>query len=249
MTSLRYMGAIVLLVTLAPLLALQGRYLRRHAVRLPPARGERNGIEPGGPPALDLLVLGESTAAGVGVSTHRESLVGQTAIALGRQLQREIRWEVAGLNGLTAGRAAATLFPWVERRRATVAVLALGVNDTLALRTPRHWLAQLRALIEGVHVEFQPQLVVVCAIPPVGRFPAIPRPLRTLFGLVAGSLDAATRAALRDRGDILYVPLPRELQSNPEYMGSDGFHPSAAGYAVWGGLLARAIADHEVKVN
>lgn len=243
MIGLRYPSAIALLTTLAPLLILQGRHLRRHAVRLPPAQGERCGVERGPAPSLDLLVLGESTAAGVGVAQHGESLAGQLATGLARRLRREIRWEVAGLNGLTAARTAEALFPRVGMRRATIAVLALGVNDTLALRSPRRWLAELTALTEEVQNRFQPQLVAVCAVPPVGRFVAIPQPLRAVLGQVAASLDAATRRALQGRRDILYVPLPAALQRDRNHLAADGFHPSARGYAVWGSLLAEAIAQ------
>lgn len=239
----RYLLAAVALVLLAPLLILQGLYLRRHAVRLPPAHGGRTGVAPGNAPALGVLVLGESTAAGVGVHRHGEALAGQVAKALQQELQREIHWEVAGLNGLTAARTAVTLFPWVEMRRAPIVVLALGVNDTLALRTPRRWLQDLGALIAAIRARFRPRLIVISPVPPVGQFSAIPQPLRAVFGLVARSLDAVTAEAYRGQRDVLYTRLPRELQRDSRYLGADGIHPSAAGYAVWGALLAEAIAQ------
>lgn len=240
--NLRYLLAIIALVTLAPLLILQALYLRRHALRLPPAQGQRSGSEPGAEPAVEILVLGESTAAGVGVSNHRDSLAGQVATALSQRLHRVIRWEVAGLNGLITERTAATLFPWVQAERADIVVLALGVNDTLALRNPRRWLRDLESLIIEVRSRFQPQLVVISAVPPVGKFIAIPQPLRFVFGLVAQSLDEVTQQACARRPELLYAVLPRSMQNNKHYLSSDGFHPSSEGYAAWGALLAEAIA-------
>lgn len=243
--SLRYLLGIIAFVLLAPLLILQGLYLRRHAIRLPPARGERKGVQPGTQPALRVLILGESTAAGVGAESHQEALSGQFVKALSEHQMQEIRWEAAGLNGLTAARTAITLLPWVEMDIADVVVLALGVNDTLALRTPRRWLRELNSLVEELRQRFQPRLVVLSAVPPVGRFVAIPQPLRGVFGAVAQSLDEGTRRAFAGNPSVLYVPLPITLQREKEYLCRDGFHPSPAGYAVWGQLLASAIAQHD----
>lgn len=243
--SLRYILAVLALVLFAPLLLLQGWHLRRHAIRLPPAQGPRRGVEEGASPALTVLILGESTAAGVGANHHGESLAGQLAKALGKRLAREIRWEVAGQNGLTAARTATELLPRTTIHEAAMVVLALGVNDTLALRTPRRWLTDLQRLIALVQKQYRPRLVAISAVPPVGRFVAIPQPLRTVFGLVAQSLDLATRRAFSDRRDVLYVPLPIDLQNEERYLSIDGFHPSAAGYAVWAGLLAETIAREE----
>lgn len=248
--TLRYLLAVSILASLAPLLILQALYLRRHALRLPPAQGDRCNIEPGSAPSVAMLVLGESTAAGVGVSGHRESLAGQVATALGQQLQRAVRWEVAGLNGLTAARTSATLIPWVQAREVDIVVLALGVNDTLALRTPRRWLADLDSLIAELKLKFQPQIIAISAVPPVGKFIAIPQPLRFVFGLVARSLDEVTQRVYAEHPDVLYTPLPKSLQSNKRYLSADGFHPSAEGYAAWGVLLATAITKrikHTIK--
>jgi len=64
---------------LAPLLVWQGKQTRRTTPRLPEAGGEPHGQYGDGEPALRLLVIGESTAAGVGVAHHQDGLASQLA--------------------------------------------------------------------------------------------------------------------------------------------------------------------------
>ncbi|MEO1603455.1 MAG: SGNH/GDSL hydrolase family protein, partial [Pseudomonadota bacterium] len=68
-------------IALGPLLLTQGRRVRRDILRLPEAEGPREGIVGEGPP-LRLLVLGDSSAAGVGAATQSDALVGQLVAQL-----------------------------------------------------------------------------------------------------------------------------------------------------------------------
>ncbi len=74
---------------LAPLLVVQARRARRDTPRLPEAGGADRGREGSGDgPPLRLLVVGESTAAGVGVAEHRQGLGAHLARALARHHQQ-----------------------------------------------------------------------------------------------------------------------------------------------------------------
>jgi hypothetical protein len=61
---------------LAPLLIWQGLHVRKHALVLPEPAGPRSGTLGSGAP-LRLLILGDSSAAGVGVAHQSEALSGQ----------------------------------------------------------------------------------------------------------------------------------------------------------------------------
>src|SRR5689334_20066239 len=63
-------------IALVPLLALQGRRVRRVTPRLPEPPGPRAGLAGDGPP-LRLLILGDSSAAGVGAPSQDEALSGR----------------------------------------------------------------------------------------------------------------------------------------------------------------------------
>ncbi len=69
----------------APLLKWQGRRLRAGMVQLAEAAGARAGVAGEQQPAapLRLLVVGDSSAAGVGVERQEHALAAQTAGSLG----------------------------------------------------------------------------------------------------------------------------------------------------------------------
>ena len=67
---------------LFPVLLYQGKRTRRVTPRLPEATGDCAGQYGEGEPVFRLLVLGESTAAGVGVESHAQGLASQLALQL-----------------------------------------------------------------------------------------------------------------------------------------------------------------------
>ena len=140
----------VLLAPLLPVLLLQGRYVRRVTPLLPAAAGPDVGLAPGAGPLLSLLVLCESTVAGVGAPDHASALTGQVAQGLAERTGRAVRWRALGASGYTAARARERLLPKLPAEPADAVVLALGVNDALQGRAPARWAGDLASLIAGV---------------------------------------------------------------------------------------------------
>lgn len=60
-------------LALAPVLLHQGRTVRRTALWLPEPAGPRQGVAGGGEPRLRLLVVGDSSAAGVGLQHQSQA--------------------------------------------------------------------------------------------------------------------------------------------------------------------------------
>jgi lysophospholipase L1-like esterase len=227
-------------LALAPILVVQGRRVRRVTPRLPEAGGPREGRLAGVTPALRLLVLGESTAAGVGVSTHDQGLAGQVSRTIAAASGRALEWMVRGRNGATAQSTWLDLLPQAGDFAPDVAVLVLGVNDTLRFRRPSRFVAALDALITALRARQPSMGIVIAAVPPMGRFPSLPPPLREVLGLRARVLDAAVRR-MSLRPGVVHVPMP---DAGPrrvvDLFCEDGFHPSALGYREWGTRLGDA---------
>lgn len=222
----------VLKLALAPLLVAQGLRVRARALKLPEAAGPRAGVQGAGPP-LRLLILGDSSAAGVGASTQQNALSGRLAAALGARYT--VQWRLIARTGATT----ADTLSQLEHEKPEpydVAVVALGVNDVTHSVPLARWLdsqARLRALLAR---RFAVRHVVSSGLPPMGAFPALPQPLRAIMGHTARRFDAALGDALAKESTATHVPFEMEL--TPDLMAEDGFHPGPAGYAVWAeGLL------------
>lgn len=213
-------------------------HTRRTALRLPPAAGAQSGLAGaglGGEP-LRLLLIGESTVAGVGVEAQEAALAGQLALALSARLQRPVAWRACGENGITAGEACVRLLPLALSEPADMVLLVFGVNDTTHLSSLSRWENALRALSRALSE--RGERVVFTGVPPIQHFSALPWLLRRLFGLRAALLDRELRRLSAQEG-AQYARL--ELEFAEEYLARDGYHPSARGYRVWGEGLAEQL--------
>ena len=89
------------MIPVAPVLVAQGRRLRRDTPRLPDAASPWHGTV-AGPRPLSLLVLGDSTAAGVGADTQDDALPGHLGRELAARTGRGVQWRAIGENGADA---------------------------------------------------------------------------------------------------------------------------------------------------
>jgi lysophospholipase L1-like esterase len=234
----------VSLVLLAPILFLQGRWVRRVTPRLPPADGPHEGRTAPGLLPLRLLVVGESTAVGVGVSRHDDGLAGQTARALAETTGRPVAWRVLGRSGASARKLVTEFIDPAPPIEADVVVVALGVNDIISLSSSRHWIAALESLLQAIRRSSPGAAVVVSGVPPIQHFPALPWPLRAVLGLRATILDRAAIRLVGANHTIAHLPHPRVPRAQVAgVFCADGFHPSARGYQQWGTALAAAASD------
>jgi lysophospholipase L1-like esterase len=223
---------------LAPVLIAQGLRVRRTTPRLDGASGPVTGLVPGDGPALRLLVLGESTVDGVGAVSHEEALTGQLAHALAGRTGREVSWLAVGKTGANARVVHDELLARVTP--ADLVVIALGVNDTIELRSAAAFRRDLLRLVVALRRRLGPVPVYFAGVPPMGRFPALPQPLRAVFGLRSAALAAAA-ASLAGLPGVGYVPMPAALL-DPDVFATDRFHPGPAGYRLWAGQLAEVLA-------
>lgn len=234
-----WLTVILLLPVLLPL----ALHTRSRALRLPAAGGAQSGMagaDWSGAP-LRLLVLGESTVAGVGVESQEHGLVGQLARALANRQQRPVAWRACGENGITAAQACERLVAQVANEPADLVLLVFGVNDTTGLSSIRRWRSALRSLAS--HFSAGGARVAFSAVAPMQHFSALPWLLRSLLGARAAILDMALRQVATASG-AEYCPL--QLRFSAEYLALDGYHPSREGYRVWAEGLAEALTPPSI---
>jgi lysophospholipase L1-like esterase len=233
-------GGDLAMALLAPLLLMQARQAVRRAPRLPAASGPVHGTAGRGEPLRRLLVIGESTAAGVGARTHAQALPGFLAAEMSGRLGGSMNWLARGKGGATARAVLAELVP-AGQGPFDMTVLTVGTNDLFDRRAMQPWAADLRNLIEALDGRgTDGGRVIVSGMPPVHLAPGIPQPLRFVLGRRARAMDRITRqVAASCRAT--YVPINVPPAGSRRLFASDGFHPSEAGYREWARLLAGAV--------
>jgi lysophospholipase L1-like esterase len=223
-------------LALFPLVALQGTLTRRRVPCLPPVRPPHHGLVPGRGSTIRLLAIGESTVAGVGLAHSEETVAATTARALARRSRRPVAWHGLGLSGATVNEAAERLLPAIARQRTDLLIIAFGVNDTLAYRSPSTFADDLAALVSAARARIGDAAVVVTGVAPLACFPALPWPLRTILNWRSAALQEAAEG-LATRFPRLVVERFSE-PFGPHLFAVDGFHPNMAAHALWGEEIA-----------
>ena len=225
---------------LSPLLVVQALATRRRLPRLPEADGARDG-EVGRGPMLRVLIVGDSSAAGVGVSRQADALAGHLTRSLAAQCNARVRWQLLARSGLTSA-ACHAMLEAATPQAADVAVVVLGVNDVIDQVPSQRAVHAREAIANRLRNAHGVAHVVFAPLPPVNRFPGLPQPLRWVAGADARRHDRAVAAWAESRSDVSHVPI--DLPLNRGVMGDDGFHPGEPVYRVCGVVLAEHIAAH-----
>ena len=223
---------------LAPVLKLQATHLRRNAVRLPEPDGLREGTvgTDENQVGLGVLVVGDSSAASVGVAHQKDGLAFQIASQISARIGRRVQWQLVAKNGTTT-ESVNGLLEAHTLRPAEVLVLCLGGNDVFRQRRPQEFIDAYRNLIQKLSSSVRAKLVIINGLPPVHVLPAMPQPLRWYLGKYAHRLDGYLREFAASEPHFRYVSL--QWAAVPADLASDRFHPSKKQYIEWG----RRVAD------
>lgn len=225
----------LLALGLSPIMLAQGLYLRRSVPALPEPEGPRQG-ELGRGPELRVLIVGDSSAAGVGAEYQEQALSGQLSAALARDFR--VSWLLAAQSGVTSKELTEHL-QVLTPQAWDVALSVTGVNDATSGCRPKAFLARQKRLVALLRHRFSVKRVLLSGLPPMHRFPSLPQPLRWYLGARAQALDAALErwAGLQPTCD--YLPLSFDMEV--EDMAEDGFHPGPRVYEQWAQAVAEKI--------
>lgn len=222
-------------IALLPVLAAQGLWVRTTVPRLPEAEGARSGQAGAGIP-LRVLILGDSSAAGVGVALQDDALSGRLAARLGGT--RTVTWQLHARSGATTAQVLAEMQA-ADIGHFDVAVVGLGVNDCKNGVPLARWVAQSCTLYDLLRTKCGVRLICASALPPMGDLPALPRPLSTVMAARAALFDSALLKMVDDMPDLRRVR--PDIAINAQVMATDGFHPGPLVYAAWAEAVAAEV--------
>ena len=230
----KYLVAGALILPFSPFLWLQGQYTRRKIGLLPAAAGDIAGLTGTGDNTVELLVLGESTVAGLGAETHEKALAGQFAFRLAEHLGRPVRWTAVGKNGVTAYRTIKELVPLVPNKKYDYVLLGLGGNDVMKLSSPVTWRREMLRLIAILRERSPSSTIFMTNCPAINLSPALPQPIKGILWELSKMHQANAKEFTSRMERVFYYDQPSFVP--PDFF-ADGIHPSEQGYAAWASAM------------
>ncbi|GAB2811331.1 GDSL-type esterase/lipase family protein [Streptomyces daliensis] len=188
---------------------------------------------------IRLAVVGDSGALGLGVEKREQTTGALLAGTLARALDHPVQLKVCGAVGAST-HGMSRCVARARKHNPQCVVIIVGGNDTLLPRPVRWAARRLGRYVEQLVI--QGASVVVATAPDTGSCPLFPGPVRRLLSWRSrrmGEFQAlhAVRSGARvvSLSDTVFRERPDEM------LGRDGFHPSAAGYALQCARLGLAV--------
>ena len=173
-----------------------------------------------------LLLLGESTVAGVGASNIQQTLTANFHRLFGEAYQIE----TIGKKGLQV-KNAFSLFRRHEHASSDTysgILLYLGANDCFLLTSPRQFRQQLTKLIQELETETATPWIYLASIPPVHLFPAFSDRMRSFLQTQREYLQLEMQQVAEKNPKVIFHQISMDLES--DFFAKDGIHPSDSGY-------------------
>lgn len=218
----------MMLPILAPVLLWQAKQLKRTIPRLPEAPGKRNGALGQGRP-LNLLIIGDSAAAGVGATSQSQALSGRLSQALSEQF--ELNWCLMAKSGADI-RSCIAFQDKQSAQSYDVILVSIGVNDVTGSSNALAWHSKLEQLIVLLHDKYTPNHIIFTKVPPMQEFAALKQPMRWYLGAKAAHFNEILANVVQSDACCRVLDIDGELSA--EDMASDGFHPGPVIYQHWG---------------
>ena len=231
--SLNYFIRLIGFIPLLPLIIFQAKKVKANTLRLPIADGKQVSNTPNA--SLNILHIGESTVAGVGVNKLEQGLTKSIIDRLNQVHTGSINWHILAENGATLSQLNQLSSDLINP---DILLITVGVNDTTKFTSTKNWRMQLKQCVDkfsGPNSQ-----VFFTQVPDMALFPALPFPLNRFIGLRSQLLDLCLKKlCLSSNWTFIEASLPIQ----PKWMAIDGYHPNQAGYQVWAEQISHSILE------
>jgi len=239
----RWLGGLLFVVLFSVLTMVGGVRLLRHQAALARAEIFARGIgdetpkrekvyKHKRPGRIELLVVGDSIAAGLGAEHRRDTIGGRLAKEVAKHADTSVHLLTAAVVGAQTREVLDQLDALPASYRPDLAVVIVGGNDVTHNVPISRSVSALIEVIERLRGRGAEVIVATC--PNLGAIRPLRQPLRTLAARRSALLATAQRRAALAHGArtvSLGRVVGRIFLAEPETMiGLDMFHPSPGGY-------------------
>lgn len=251
-----FYGNLFLAIPILPLLYWQGKQAKSAVPDLPPAQNPKGIVKKeGASKSLQILSLGESAFAGVGLQQHQKSITGFLAQSLAKQLKQNINWEVIAKSGYNLEQVIKELVPQIPTTEIDLIIIGMGANDTFEIHLPSKWEKDMKSLLSAIRQQQPDCPIVIAHLPPVHQFPVLSPLLQWFMGHFIKQYHLVNQSIVTALSNTYYIAdridfdhwsdkLPTGLSK--EDLFCDGVHPSEFAHQIWGEEIATFAIQQEL---
>ena len=223
-------------LVLFPLLKWQGKRVRQKTLKLPEAIGKRSGITGIGT-TIKILLVGDSSACGVGVKNIEQSLSGHLIQNLKKKYK--CHWKIVAKSGLTTVNLTDLLL--LEKdQKFSIAIISVGMNDITSRSSLNKWHENLQKLENALYKKFLIDYYIYSGMPPIHKLNIVPNPLKTIFTVKGLLFDKSIKTKCSKFRQYKYINI-NKLSSKENMTAVDEFHPNESFYKIWSVEIAKNI--------
>ena len=232
-----------------------GTQIYRSVPGLPEA-ARPDGTVGSGKRLLRILGIGESTIAGVGVATHEEGIVASFCRQLAQRYDATVQYRVRARSGFTMQEIVERILPKLEEDFVPdVILVGTAANDAFRFHRPDDFAKAVRRGIDTLRGLFSTSPILFLNVPPVREFPAFTPLTARYIGRLVEIHGAALASTVKRLPDVYYMNERITFEEwakrvpgadKPEDFFSDGVHPNALTYRMWGEEAAQFVIAHEI---
>lgn len=198
---------------------------------------------------LNLMIVGDSAAAGVGVDLQEEAITGHLLKNLSTSTQLKtkydhIKWSLHATSGHTSSDLLYRLYILpIPVNPVDIMVVIIGANDTTSNVALEQWQKQIEEIIAIGKRKFKAQNIIFSCLPPMGHFPSISFPLNKYIGAISDLLDCKLKEVCQAHTHVTYLDIDfaKAGLEAKNMFAKDGFHPNAITYEYWALELAQTL--------
>lgn len=243
-----------------PVISYQGKKIRANTPNLQEARGIEGESFQDFKSTMNIITVGDSSMAGVGVRTHKEGFVGTLADELASHYSINVSWKVYAKSGFTALKVKDRLVPTIQEEKLDLIVIGVGGNDAFKLTSPKEWISDIRSLIDEIRVKYKNQPIVFINMPPVREIPAFTSLIKYVMGNLMDAYSDELVQLVKSMDNVFYCSSKISFkdyskrhnlnaQLHDFFSAEDKFHPSKLAYQFWAKDTRNFILKNKVIDN
>ncbi len=227
----------------APIAHIQGAYFFIKMKKLNDPTGDRIGSLGEGK-SIDILVIGDSSALGVGCKTIQETATGTLVSHLAKEFK--VNYTICAYTGFTTAQVYEKVKE-IDIKKYNYIIISLGSNDIVNCTPMRIWEKQTYHLFNYIDQNFNPDQLFISAVPPFEKLKTLPNSIKNYLSYESKILNKHYINLSNKKSNYQFIDLGFEFKDN--HISEDNFHPSNILYNIQGNRLHQLIYSDLTSKN